>query len=847
MRRRGFILNSFVLILLIPLLLLLATYEDVSSQILQAQSERVQLERSFRGIAYFDVDFERSLEISGKRAIIATIDYVSVMGRFVTSKPANETIRDLILYGNSSALSGYPNLGKIMQNQSIKRWLTLTRQELRQQGFELSPDDDTIVNSMELVVAPLDSFRVVIKARIPNITITDFSSRIVYTGSIPKTTDYVYAIIDLQNLEDPLFSAMTGGRYYRSIKACSYPYPELIEKPLKVLEGNGSSDETHVIGLLSREVNPDRIYFGDFYPGDGAHAYVILNGSLTETTTPIIVNTTVNGISISPTRVFEEGDRGVLVFGNVSGGVSGWYNTSLEYRINITITNNVGIDSVNYQIPVLISSDKGISPSILTQLFTNTQTDGESDIYKTKVAISIYSVEGNRIPFWIEYWDASNNEALLWIKDTLNEGESKTYSLYFGSGTPTKGYNYEGNTLFIFFDDFEDGIWSDKWVMVEQSPTESNGELTISGGNSIEAIRTNDLNYDGSYAVRFRMRGTSSTNNKDWDNGIGVEDSTDSIPNIYWMVYFTDDTRGQSDTLTVHEGNWWNRYTSVNIGRSDNPTDFHVYEAYMRDTNMWYDYNTKIYDAKFKDLTDGRMNLDTSNRLIDPPSLRYLCLVNDNDDSGNAGVYDFIFVRKYPNTNGESLEDSTNFDGISLSVSGIDSYPTPTPGAQIIPSRAYDITPFLQCISEQEGDIRYFGIYNAPSFFERLEGNMTNHEAYFNLSKQIQDELGTKYGNQYYPIGLVSFMIPSQEYDNKLFDLFNTLNIGIEEGQSSVDYYFLQYYFGNGTKVNAYRVWGISYGILFPNDLSNVPFFLDNETAIAIFGGRGAQDLLVSG
>lgn len=847
MRRRGFILNSLVLVMLIPLLLLLATYEDVSSQIIQAQSERVQVERSFRGIAYFDVDFQRALEISGKRAIIAAVDYVSVTGNFITSKPANETIKDLILFGNSPALYGYQNLGKIMQNQTIKKWLTLVRQKLIKQGFELSPDEDTIINNMELIVAPLDSFSVVIKARIPNVTITDLSGKIVYTGSIPKTADYVYAIIDLQNLEDPIFSAMTGGRYYRSIKACEYPYPELIERPLKVLEGNGSSSEPYVIGYFSKNVDPNYIYFGDFYPGNGAYAYVILNDSINATTSPIIVNTTIREISVSPTKVFEEGDRGVLVFGNVSSQEYRWYDTSLEYRINITITNNVGQDLVDYQIPILISSIKGILSNVLTQLFTNTQTDGNSDIYRVKVAVSIYDENGNRVSFWVEYWDATNQKALIWIKDSINAGQSKTYSLYFGSGTPVKGYNYNGNSLFIFFDDFEDGIWTDRWVQVDQSPTESNGELIINGGNNIEAIRTNDLNYDGSYAVRFRMRGTSATNNRDWDNGIEVEDSTDSLPNAYWVVRFIDDTRDLSDTLVVDEDGWWGSdATTANSARSGKPTDFHVYEAYMQDTNTWYDYNTKIYDAKFRDLTDGRVNYDSRDSLIDPPSLKYLYLVNDNDGSRNKGVYDFIFVRKYPDTNGDSLEDSTNFNGILLSTSDVESYSPPTLTAQVTSSKAYDITPFLQCISEQEGDIRYFGIYNAPSFFERLEGNwdFTRHEAYFNLSKQIQDELGIKYGNRYYPIGLVSFMIPSQEYDNKLFDLFNTLGIGIEEGQSSMDYYFLQYYFGSKTKVSGYRVLGISYGILSTDDLTRILLFLDNETATAIFGEQGACDLL---
>lgn len=846
MKRRGFILNSAVLILLIPMLLLLATYEDVSSQIFQAQNERVLVERSFRGVAYFDSDFQRALEISGKRALIAVIDYVTVTGEFIKQKTANETLKDLILFGTSEELSGYENLETIMQNQTIARWLALTRDYLLEQGFLIEQSDEEILNNINLTVGVLDSFTIFVKARIPNITVRDFNGKIVYSGSIPKSGNYTYAFIDIRNLEDPLFPPMTGGRYSRSIRACLYPYPELIGKPIKVLEGNGSSDKQYLLGNFSRNVNKTYIYFGDFYPGDGALAYVLLNGSLEETDRPIIVNTSIGGISISPVNVFNESDAGVLVFGKSNTG--DWKNTSLQYRLNITVTNEVGVDLTNYQIPILISSIKGLSSSVLTQLFTNTQTDGNSDIYRVKVAIDLYDENGNRIPFWVEYWDTSNQEALIWIKDSINAGQSKTYSLYFGSGTPVKGYNYEDG-LFIFFDDFEDGTWNDKWIQVEQSPTESNGELIINGGDNVEAVRTNDLNYDGSYAVRFRMSGTTSSNNKDWDNGIGVEDSTDSSPNLYWVVYFTDDTRDQGNTLVVHEGDWWNRATTASSNRAGKPTDFHVYEAYMRDTGAWYDYNTKIYDAKFRDLTDSRINYDSYNRLIDPPSLRYLYLVNDNGESGNKGVYDFIFIRKYPDTNGDSLEDSTNFSGISLSSSDVESYTPPAVTPQIL-AKAYDLQPFLSCLLEQ----MYFGVYNGWSIFERLEGSYKNHENYEELANKTQDELGISYENKHYPIGLVSFLIPHDSFDSKLSTLFTSGLTArpLKEGQSSADYYFLQYYFGNGNETNGYRMWGVSYGTLDtpyfifnpPVDLSFIPFFLDNQTALSILGKEAACDLL---
>ena len=99
----------------------------------------------------------------------------------------------------------------------------------------------------------------------------------------------------------------------------------------------------------------------------------------------------------------------------------------------------------------------------------------------------------------------------------------------------------------------------------------------------------------------------------------------------------------------------------------------------------------------------------------------------------------------------------------------------------------------------------------------------------------MQDELGVAENGRYYPIGLVSFMIADSDWDAKLVNLLNQLGISVSD-QTSTDYYFLQYYFKNGDKVSGNIVWGISDYI--------DSFYMDNETAIAIFGEQGACDLL---
>ncbi|ASJ03305.1 DNA-binding protein [Thermococcus profundus] len=821
MKRRGFLLNSSVIVLIVPLLLLLATYEDVSSLIVQSQSERAQVERTYDVVTFLNLEFQKAMELSGKRAVVAVVDYVSTTGNFITQKMANETIVDLIREGHSSATSGY-DTERVMAKQTLRVWLSNVTKILKKQGYTIAPSVDELASETEITVAPLDAFTIVIKARIPNVTIEDTSGMVVYKGSIPSTGDYVYSTVDIRELEDPFYSAMTGGRYHRSIRACEYAFPEF-NPPITVANGTGSGSGV-VVGEFGTELQ-----YNSTHIWDSDNDY--------------ITNLTVNGVRITTDAVvLNNSDIGVMVFenGGSGGGGTGGSNwcSSLDYRINLTVQNQVGVNLDDYQIPLLISADKDFTAQVLDSLFSNTQTSSESDVFRKEAAIAIYDSNCNPVPFWIEYWDPASKKALIWIRDTIPNRGRKIYSLYFGDGTPTKG---DGDQVFVFFDDFEDGVWDDKWVQVEQAPTESNGELTISGGNSIEAIRTRDLNYDGSYAVRFRMRGTSSSNNKDWDSGIEVEDSTDSSPNAYWVVRFVDDTKDQENTLVVDEDSWWGSdYTTANVDRGGKPTDYHVYEAYMRDTGAWYDYNTKIYDAKFVDITDGRANHDSYDRLIDPPSLRYLYLVNDNDNSGNEGVYDFVFIRKYPDVNGEKLEDTTYFSGISISSSEVDEKPVTSSSQPAVAGAVYDLQPLLNCLR----DDRYFAIEDGWSFFERLEGSHGNHDKYVLAAREMQDEMNYKPPNGYYPIGLVSFMIPYPTYDSKLFSLMNTLGFSLKN-ISSADYYFLPGYFKHAVVPDGYRVWGISYGNS-PSlgNLENIPFFLDPTTAKEVLGTQGACQLL---
>lgn len=702
MKRRGFILNSVVLILLIPLLLLLATYEDVSSQILQAQSERVQVERSFSSTAYFDVDFQRALEIAGKRAILAVVDYTAVTGLFINS-PVNETIRELILFGNSSQISIYENLPKIIGNQSLVRWLSLMREKLRTQGFYLLPENDTkIINNTEIIVAPLDSFRVIIKAKIYDITITDASGKVVYTGSIPKTTNYTYAIIDIRELEDPLFPPLTRGKYHRSIRACLYPFPELIERPIIALDGEGESDRRYITGFYDQDIfyNSTHIWSGNAY----------------------MTNITFGNVRVSPIYYLNEWDRGVLLFRDImsSGGIN-WCNFYYEGRFNVTLQNTGSKDLVDVPVKIEVSkSDLPIDPRI-----------------------RIYDENCSLVNFWVEKWKKSGNtvDIIIWVRTSIPAGSIKTLSIYFDDSAPIN--QGDPNLVFEFYEDFEDGVL-DGWE--------------FSGSNW---TATTDEKYSGSYSAKSEGSNSCMYRN--------ITISGTSELSFWWKL-----ENGAQGALSFYLN-----------GDQNGTTTSTSWE------NKIYQLSSGSYEIKW-------------------------CF-NSSKSNPKNGYVDLITIRKVGGS------------GVSINSSEIEfrpEYPLHSSNAT-----AYNLQPFIECILDQ----RYFGTYEGWSFFERLEGTSINHEAYFNLSKQMQDELGVAENGRYYPIGLVSFMIADSDWDAKLVNLLNQLGISVSD-QTSTDYYFLQYYFKNGDKVSGNIVWGISDYI--------DSFYMDNETAIAIFGEQGACDLL---
>jgi len=454
--RRGFLINSAVLILIIPLLLLLAVYSSVQSQVMYSQSERLELQRLSWTVSYVQEDLKNALRISGKRALVAMIDYVTTTGRFLNS--ANTTMRDLMITGEAPGI-GSPST---MKNQTLEHWLKTLSQRLRENGLIL------LTNGVRfyLQIDPLDSFQIAIKAKLMNVTIMDPNGKVVYRGSLP-TRGYVYSVININGLEDPIYAVATGGRYHRIINACDFAYPEIGARPVKWVLGVGNSTVSHIVGN----------YYSDIY----------LNSTTIWTTSP---QSRMSNLSANPLNVFNPGDRGVLYYGGVSVPTLENYwpvSTSYNYRINFTLTN---FRPNSLTLLVIDMNDWSYDGKTLNQLIAYTNDSA---------SIEIFDSNGNQVPFWIEYWSPSG-ELWLWIKTS----QVNSYSLYFSNDSNLETRGYDVKELFYLLDDFLNRN-TNLWSYNDSVPTSfNNGWLTFNANGETEAA-TSKVKFKAPFFVRWAM------------------------------------------------------------------------------------------------------------------------------------------------------------------------------------------------------------------------------------------------------------------------------------------------------------------------------------------------------
>ena len=202
----------------------------------------------------------------------------------------------------------------------------------------------------------------------------------------------------------------------------------------------------------------------------------------------------------------------------------------------IKLNNDSTTDLENFQVVLDITNDASFDK------FWNSIADT-----KLSNCRFIDPVNGVELPYWIEEIDTTNKKARIWIKHPkLVVGNNNFVQILF---TNTNTNSPNGDAVFEFFDDFDDGVWNDKWKVIKGSPTitESDSKLrfTSSSTDGYEMVQSiKDFNHIDNFVVEAKF----------YLSGYLHFDIPDYIENSYRIIigYRNDD-----NSLSTYGNNSW--------------------------------------------------------------------------------------------------------------------------------------------------------------------------------------------------------------------------------------------------------------------------------------------------
>ncbi len=200
----------------------------------------------------------------------------------------------------------------------------------------------------------------------------------------------------------------------------------------------------------------------------------------------------------------------------------------------------------NRVITIANSGEKVSDAVILIQLnnnefdYTKTKTNG-ADI---RFFATPGKLSGAGLSYWIEQWNDSG-VSRLWVKVPVlkSNSQKKIYMVYGNSGAESVS---NGNTTFLFFDDFEDGNYSKKWNNVSIGEVaEQGGMLKLKEIDGQDGIITANFDVTGKMIIRTsyqRERGDEHWTRAGiggWNNWLCFGDHTDfaGTGTNYVMLY----------------------------------------------------------------------------------------------------------------------------------------------------------------------------------------------------------------------------------------------------------------------------------------------------------------------
>ena len=214
-----------------------------------------------------------------------------------------------------------------------------------------------------------------------------------------------------------------------------------------------------------------------------------------------------------------------LVFSiGIASALSNSAGEDWEYYRTITIKENSGNTLDNYQI--FIELTKRNFP-------TKAKPDG-SDIRFTKST--------QELGMWIEEFDLGKKTGKIWVKvpNIPANGEVKIRMYY---GNEKAGSVSNKDAVMEFFDDFNDGTYTDKWEVAEGNWTQSKGTI-IQTDKTKKALYAKDVAFTDNIIIESKLRG----------HQIGVATRMNNSSNC-WFYYTNIKYKNSMCVSIISDGN----------------------------------------------------------------------------------------------------------------------------------------------------------------------------------------------------------------------------------------------------------------------------------------------------
>ena len=234
------------------------------------------------------------------------------------------------------------------------------------------------------------------------------------------------------------------------------------------------------------------------------------------------------------------------------------------------------------------------------------------------------------LPYWMEE-KVDGDYAVFWVKIPripANPGKTTIYVYY---GNPSATYTGDGDQVFEFFDDFEDGVIdTNKWDV--NNASEANGLLTLSATSTLDAYAWGRTTFfSASINKRVKARSKRALVDK-FSILCGLTDS-EAGGGRYDAVMWT-----YAAAVDVFRARSKNDNTAEDTDLTFNDDIFHIWEI------LWYD-DGGVPTAKF--FMDGALQATHSTYVPTAADTDLTVEFYAGALAGNTIDVDWVFVAKY--------------------------------------------------------------------------------------------------------------------------------------------------------------------------------------------------------